>query len=171
MTAKTVTIAASVGGAKLHRAFARASREARTPQEQRRFLLGLCDFADPTLIDRTHELLLGGTVPTQDVAFVLARLLHNRAAQESTWDLIRAQWPSLRDRIGSLLATRVIAATSALGSRSHRAEVARFFRANPVHAGTRTLRQTLERFDAYAVLLSKQGPALDALLEAEQSEQ
>ena len=163
-----VSIAASVGGAKLHRAFERASREARTPQEQRRFLLALCDFSDPALIARTQGLALGNSVPTQDVAFVLVRLLYNRAAQQSTWDFLREQWPALRDRIGSLLASRVIAATSVLGTRKHREEVARFFRANPVHAGARTLRQALERFDAYAALRASQGPALAEVLEAAQ---
>lgn len=156
-----VSIAATVGDARLHRAFQKASRDARTPQERLRFLLALCDFSDPALISQTQALLLRDAVPTQDVAFVLVRLLQNRAAQQSTWDFLREEWPTLRERIGSLLASRVIGATAALRSRTHRAEVARFFRANPVPAGARTLRQALERFDAYAAFRKRQGRALD----------
>ena len=159
-----VSIAASEGGAALHRSFERAMREARTPQEQRRFLLGMCDFRDADCTQRTLRLALTDAVPTQDVAFVLVRLLGNRAASEATWDFVRTRWPKLRDRIGSLLAGRVIAATPALGTRRHRAEVARFFKANPVPSGARALRQALERFDAYELLRETQGPALAAFL-------
>jgi puromycin-sensitive aminopeptidase len=159
-----VSIAAGAGDEGLHRSFERAMSGARTPQEQRRFLLGLCDFADPPLIDRTLGLVLSDAVPTQDVAFVLVRLFANRAARGPTWEFVRARWPRLRDRMGSLLAARVIAATPALGTRRHRSEVARFFKANPVPSGARTLRQALERFDAYEALRSAQGPALDAYL-------
>ena len=84
-----VSIAAAVGDAKLHRAFQKASRDARTPQERLRFLLALCGFSDPALISKTQALLLRDSVPTQDVAFVLVRLLQNRAAQQSTWDFLR----------------------------------------------------------------------------------
>ena len=159
-----VAIAAETGDTTLSGAFDRAMHTARTPQDQRRFLLGLCDFTEPALVDRTLQLLLGDDVPTQDVAFVLARLLGNRSARGATWDFMRARWPRLRDRMGSLLAARVIGATPALGTPRHRAEVARFFKANPVPAGARTLRQALERFDAYSALRRSQGPALEALL-------
>ena len=67
--------------------------------------------------------------------------------------------------MGSLLAARVIAATPALGTQRRRAEVARFFKANPVPSGARTLRQALERFDAYAALRRSQGPALETFLQ------
>ncbi len=159
-----LSIAACAGDARLHRVFERAMRDGRTPQEQRRFLLGLCDFSEPALVDRTLELLLGDTVPTQDVAFVLVRLLGNRSARDATWDFVRARWPRLRARMGSLLAARVIAATPALGTRQRRSEVARFFKANPVASGARTLRQALERFDAYEALRRAQGPGLEAYL-------
>jgi len=159
-----VSLAAGIGDAKLHRAFELAMRDAHTPQEQRRFLLGLCDFSQPAQIDRTLALALTDAVPTQDVAFVVVRLFGNRAARQATWDFVRARWPRLRDRMGSLLAARVIAATPALGTRAHRSEVARFFRANPVPSGVRTLRQALERFDAYEALRTAQGPGLDTYL-------
>ena len=85
-------------------------RAAKTPQEQRRFLMGLCDFDDSAAIERTLDLLLGDDVPTQDVAFVLVRLFGNRSARQPTWDFMRSRWPQISARMGSLLAARVIQA-------------------------------------------------------------
>ena len=53
-----------------------------TPQERRRFLLGLAEFRAPKLVDRALALCLTDRVPTQDVVFVLVRLLANRAGRE-----------------------------------------------------------------------------------------
>ncbi|MEE3330585.1 MAG: M1 family metallopeptidase [Myxococcota bacterium] len=159
-----VSIAASHGDAWLFDAFLDAMHNARTPQEERRFLMGLCDFRDAALIERCIDLVLTDDVPTQDVAFVLVRLFANRSARPPTWDFVRQRWPKLRDRMGSLLAGRVIAATPSLGTRTHRREVARFFKANPVPSGARTLRQALERFDWYEAFKAREGPGLDAYL-------
>ena len=122
---------------------------ARSPQEQRRFLLALADFREPRLVDRTLALSLTDRVATQDVVFLLARLLANPAARERTWGFVRKRWPALRRRMPPLLASRLIEATSALLEPSHRSEVAAFFRAHPLPSGERVLRQTLERFDWY----------------------
>jgi hypothetical protein len=59
------------------------------------------------------------------------------------------RWSRLRKRIPPLLASRVIEATSSLLTETHRREVAKFFRDNPVASGERALRQTLERFAWY----------------------
>ena len=144
-----VSLAARTGDAVLHRAFIAAMTEARTPQDQRRFLLALADFRDPKLVDRTLALTLTDAVPTQDVTFVLARLLSNPAARNRAWSFIRQRWPRLRRRMPSLLASRLIEATPALLTPVRRREVARFFRQHPVPSGERALRQALERFDWY----------------------
>jgi puromycin-sensitive aminopeptidase len=160
----TVLLAASVGDAQLHDAFADAMREARTPQEQRRFLLALADFSDPRLIERTLAMSLGSDVPTQDVVFLLVRMLSNPAAAQRTWRFVTERWPRLQRRLPSLLAGRLISATPALGP-DHRKQVAEFFRANPVPSGARNLRQALERFDWYAGFQRRSVPQLRAYLE------
>jgi hypothetical protein len=101
-------------------------------------------------VDRTLRMTLSDEVPTQDVIFVLARLLMNSEANERSWTFIQKHWPRLRRKVPSLLASRLIDATPALLSTAHRREVARFFRANPVPSGERSLRQALERFDSIA---------------------
>jgi hypothetical protein len=85
-------------------------------------------------------------VPTQDVAFVLVRLLANRGGRERTWNSIKKRWPRLRRRMPPMLATRLVETTPVLGPKWRR-DVAAFFRANPLPAGARSLDQALERFD------------------------
>lgn len=160
----TVMLAASVGDAKLHDALAAAMREARTPQEQRRFLLALADFSDSKLIDRTLAMSIGNEVPTQDVVFLLVRLLSNPAAAQRSWRFITLRWPRLERRLPSLLAGRLISATPALGP-GYRKQVADFFRAHPVPSGARNLRQALERFDWYVGFRRRCVPALRAYLD------
>ncbi len=144
-----VSLAARRGGAQLHRRFTGAITRARSPQEKRRFLLALGDFREPRLVDRTLALSLTDRVPTQDVMFVLARLLANPAARQRSWAFIQKRWSALRRRMPPLLASRLIEATSPLLEPRYRREIASFFRDHPLPAGERALRQTLERFDWY----------------------
>jgi puromycin-sensitive aminopeptidase len=144
-----VGLTARDGDARRHRSFVDAMQKATTPQEQRRFLLALGSFREPRLVEQTLALSLTPAVATQDVIFLLARLLANPGAREATWRFVQSRWPRLEKRLPSLLASRLIESTTHLGKARYRREVARFFRAHPVPSGERVLRQTLERFDWY----------------------
>ena len=88
-------------------------------------------------------------VPTQDVVFLLNRLMANPAARERTWAFIKRRWPRLRRRMPALFASRLIESTPQLLLAEYRRDVARFFRENRLPGGDRALRQALERFDWY----------------------
>jgi len=141
-----VTLAARAGDAARFDAMLGAFEHATTPQERRRFLFGLAEFRAPKLIDRALALCLTDRVPTQDVAFVVVRLLANREARLRTWEFVKKRWPRLRRRMPPMLATRLIETTPVLGPKWRR-DVAAFFRANPLPTGGRSLDQALERFD------------------------
>ena len=144
-----VGLTARAGDAARHRAFVEAMQQAATPQEQRRFLLALGSFREARLVEKTLALTLTPAVATQDVIFVLARMLANPGARDATWQFIQERWPRLEKRLPSLLASRLIESTTHLGTARHRREVAHFFREHPVPSGERALRQALERFDWY----------------------
>ncbi len=146
-----VTLAARSADDEGYAVLIEAMEKAATPQERRRLLLGLGCVADPTLVDRTLHLALTDAVPTQDVAFLLVRLLSGRASRERTWSFLVKRWPSVRKRLPPMLATRIIEATPALGP-GYRSAVADHFRENPVATGRRALRQALERFSLDAAL-------------------
>ncbi len=135
------------GDAALHKRLLQARARAHTPQRARRLLLGLSCFRQPKLVERNLALLLEGVVETQDVAFMLVRLLDNPAAAETTWRFMKRRWKTLCRRLPPMLVTHPIEALPALATRAARRDVAAFFRKNPVATGRRTLLQALERFD------------------------
>ncbi len=158
-----VELAARHGDAARFDALLAAAESGETPQARRRFLFALASFRDERLVRRAQRLCLGARVPTQDVAFVLARLLSNPAARTSTWRFIRDEWKRIAGRIPPMLASRLVDATPALGP-SAAAEVRRFFRAHPLPAGARSLDQALERFRHDAAFCKRAAPALKAWL-------
>jgi puromycin-sensitive aminopeptidase len=155
-----VGLAARTGDAALFGDLLAARETATTPQERRRFLMGLGEFATPRLVDRALALTLTDRIATQDVALLLARMLTNPAAGERTWAFLKGRWPKLRKRMTPALVTRVVDATPALATPAYRRDVAAFFRSHPVPTGQRALRQALERFDRNAELRRRAAPEL-----------
>jgi puromycin-sensitive aminopeptidase len=155
-----VVLAARTGEVSRYESFLAAVAQAATPQERRRFLFALGEFRDPKLVERTLALTLSETVPTQDVVFVLARLLANRAARERTWAFTKKKWSALRKRMPPMLVTRLVEATPALQTSASKRDVASFFRAHPLPTAKRALQQALERFDLNSELRRREAPGL-----------
>src|SRR5207247_2066878 len=98
-----VALAARVGDEALYERYRAAVAAAATPQERRRFLLGLGSFRTPAARERTLAALLTPEIPTQDVAFLLMRLLGNPAARGAAWRFMTRRWAALRRRIPPLM--------------------------------------------------------------------
>ena len=161
-----VALAARAGGEQRYRRFTTAMTRARSPQEKRRFLLALADFRGRRCVDRTLAMSLTERIPTQDLIFVLARLLANPAARQRCWAFIQKRWSALRRRMPPLLASRLIEATTPLLEPRYRREIAAFFRDHPLPGGERALRQTLERFDWYRGFRREAAADLEARLDS-----
>ena len=161
-----VALAARAGEVSLYESFLEAVAQARTPQERRRFLFALGEFRNLRLIERTLGLALSETVPTQDVVFVLTRLLANRVARERAWAFVKKKWTALRKRMPPMLVTRLVEATPALQTATSRRDIASFFRAHPIPTAKRALQQALERFDLNAELRRREAPGLRRWLES-----
>ncbi|MDJ0785725.1 MAG: M1 family metallopeptidase [Myxococcota bacterium] len=155
-----VALGARRGDAALFDRFLAEADAAKTPQEQRRFLMAVADFRQPKEMERSLALLLDERVGTQDVAILLTRLLGNEAARERTWEFMKARWTALKKRMPPMLVTRPIDALPALRTAAHRRDVARFFRQNPVATGARAVKQALEEFDLLLAFDERARPAL-----------
>jgi puromycin-sensitive aminopeptidase len=154
------TLAARVGDGALYDRYRDVATAARTPQEQRRFLLNLASFRTRDEVERTLAALLTPEVPTQDVAFLLMRLLGNPAGQDDAWTFLRRRWAALRKRIPPLMLARLVDATPALRTPRHAREVRDFFRAHPLPEAARAVRQALERFRLNAELRRRTAAAV-----------
>jgi puromycin-sensitive aminopeptidase len=155
-----VGLAARAGDEALYERYRAVVAAADTPQERRRFLLNLATFRAPALVQRTLAALLGPDVPTQDVAFILMRLLANPAARVAAWRFMTKRWTALRKRVPPLMISRLVESTPALREPRYAREVARFFREHPVPEAKRAIRQALEVFRLNAELRRRTAPGL-----------
>ena len=133
---------------------------ATTPQERRRFLLHLASFRTPATLKRTLKAIGTPEIPTQDVAFILMRLLSNPPVREEAWRFMKRRWTALRRRVPPLMISRLVEATPALYAPRYAREVRDFFRAHPVLEATRAVKQALEMFRLNAELRRRATPDL-----------
>jgi len=141
-----------------------ASQQDETPQGQRRFRLACADVRDPALAQTVLETCLTPQIPTQDVAFVVARLLRNPHVQALAFEFMQARWGELRERIPAMLVSRLIEATPALRTEACRRQLHKFFSAHPLPTAARALRQADERFRLDAAFRKRATPELRAFL-------
>ncbi len=160
-----VSLAARAGDEALYDRYREVAAAAQTPQERRRFLLSLASFRTRETIGRTLAALLGPEIPTQDVAFLLMRLLGNPVARGETWRFMTRRWSAIRRRVPPLMISRLVEATPALREPRYAREMAAFFRKHPVAEAKRALRQALEVFRLNAELRRRTAADLARWLE------
>jgi puromycin-sensitive aminopeptidase len=165
LTDAVVGLAARVGDEALYERYRAAVGMAETPQERRRFLLNLASFRTSGTLRRTLDAVLTPEIPTQDVAFILIRLLGNPFARLDAWRFIQKRWSALRKRVPPLMLSRLVDAMPALREPRHAREVAAFFRRHPLPEAERALRQSLEVFRLNAELRRRTAPGVAEWLE------
>jgi len=139
-------LCARVGGKARYDRYLARYHAAVTPEDRDRYLTAFGDFAEPGLTPAILSLVLSEAIRGQDIWKPLRGLLSNPATQGETWVFIKAGWPALRRKGGSVGAQRIIGGTKALWKTEWLAEVERFFSdpANRVASAERTLTQTVE---------------------------
>ena len=141
-----IRLGARVGDKERYDQYLARYHVAATPEERDRYLTAFGDFAEPGLTPAILALILTETIRGQDIWKPMRGLLSNPATQGETWTFIKANWPALRTKGGSVGAQRIIGGTKALWREDWLAEVEGFFSepANRVASAERTLVQTLE---------------------------
>jgi puromycin-sensitive aminopeptidase len=162
-------LAARVGDEALYDRYREVAGAARTPQEQRRFLLSLPAFRTRDTIRRTLRSLLTPEVPTQDVAFLLMRMFSNPVGGGEAWSHLKRHWAALRRRVPPLMLARLIDATPALREPRYARELRDFFKEHPLPEAARALKQASERFRLNAELRRRTGPGVARWLSGRKS--
>jgi aminopeptidase N len=135
------------------------------PEEYYRFFNALAWFQETALVQRTLAFALSPEVRTQDTAQVIAGLLTRPSSREAAWTFVKAQWPTLLQKLGTFQGIPgIVGAVGSFCSAKDAADLRQFFTANPVPSSERTLQQALERIDTCAALVARQQPALTAWL-------
>ena len=142
---ESVRIAASQGGLPLHATFVAAVRKAPTPQARRRMLLALAEFSGASeLAESLAATVDAGLAPAVDRAGLLGALLAGPRTADATWLHLQQIWRKLERVWPPILLARVAAGTSASLAPEYAREISAFFKAHPLAAGPRTLRQIRE---------------------------
>ena len=146
LASAVIRLCARVGDKERYERYLERYHAAATPEERDRYLTAFGDFAEPGLTPAILALILTEAIRGQDIWKPMRGLLSNPATQGETWIFIKANWPALRKKGGSVGAQRIIGGTKALWREDWLAEVEGFFSdpANRVASAERTLIQTLE---------------------------
>ena len=135
------------------------------PEQYYRFFNALPSFRDPALVQRTLRFAISTDVRTQDTASLIGGLISRTSSQDAAWAFVKENWDTLTRTLGIFQGIpRIAGAVGAFCSREKRAEVEQFFKAHPVPAAERTLRQAFERIDSCVAVRERQAPAASSWL-------
>src|SRR5262249_4461992 len=158
--AAAVPILAFAGGPARYDDCERRRRQARTPQEEQRYLMALAAFRLPELADRTLALVLSGDVRVQDAPALLKALLLNVDLRERAWEFVRQQWGRLESSLPLAGLKRVVEGVLGLVGPEWERQAREFFREKKVDLGGKALEQILEQLHVLVRLRERDGTAL-----------
>jgi len=161
-------LCARLDGGSLFDPFFQKYQSAETPEEKDRYLSALAEFNKPSLAIKLLEKVLTDSIRSQDAWKPIRYLLRYPKVQAETWEFVKANWKALREKTGSVGATRMIQSTRHLWTPAWKKEVEQFFSRteNKVEAAERALLQTLEFIEIGILFKAEQGPRLSAWMKA-----
>lgn len=163
-----VRLCARLDGGSLFDPFFQKYQSAETPEEKDRYLVALSEFNKPALAIKLLDKTLTESIRSQDAWKPIRYLLRYPKVQSETWEFVKANWKTLRDKTGSVGATRMIQSTRHLWTPCWKNEVEAFFSRseNKVDAAERALLQTLEFIEIGIRFKKEQRPRLSTWMKA-----
>src|SRR5579875_2788190 len=157
-----ITILAHTGDRTRYQDFKRRFKNARTPQEEQRYLFSLAHFRDLELLQQTMEMTLNGEVRTQNAPFLMNSLLGNPIARYQAWDFVRDHWEAMVQRYPDSALPRMCEAIVGLLDRQQ--EVNDFFERHKPRLGHKIIEQHLERLAVAVSFRQREGHNLEQTL-------
>jgi puromycin-sensitive aminopeptidase len=156
-----VSILAYNGDQTRYEEFKKLSGEAKTPQEQLRFLYALAGFRHLDLLKHTFAACLDGQIKTQDAPFLLGSASANEVATEPLWEFIKTNWESLIKAFPETGSVRMCSAIiPTLDSPEQEKDAQQFFAAHKLKAGDMAIAQALEQLRINVLLRQREAAAL-----------
>jgi aminopeptidase N len=137
-------IVAYNGGTQEYAQILAAWKSAKSPEDEKRFLLNLCDFRDKELVARTLDLILDGQIRAQDAPLVLSKLLSDRQNGKQAWQFTKTNWSKILKALPPTKMDRVASACSNFYLRSDEDDLKTFFANHKVPFGESALARALE---------------------------
>jgi puromycin-sensitive aminopeptidase len=160
LAAASVGIVAAGGTVDDYERFLEATKDARTPQEELRYLYALPDFREDVLVDRTTTTALTSDIRAQNVPGVLARAMANRDHGDRAWTFVKKHWDEIVAKVAPTTLVYVADGIRFLTRPEDVEDTAAFFEAHPIPQSALTLRQALERQAVNAEFRTRATPEL-----------
>jgi puromycin-sensitive aminopeptidase len=160
LAAASVGIVAAGGTVDDYERFLEATKDARTPQEELRYLYALPDFREDVLVDRTTTMALTSDIRAQNVPGVLARAMANRDHGDRAWTFVKKHWDEIVAKVAPTTLVYVADGIRFLTRPEDVEDTAAFFEAHPIPQSALTLRQALERQAVNAEFRTRATPEL-----------
>jgi puromycin-sensitive aminopeptidase len=164
VAAAVTAVVGALGSEREYELFQDKFRDATTPQEQLRYLYGLAEFPEASLVRRTCEFAFSDEVKSQNAPFLLARCIANRDHGADAWSYVRERWNDANSRFPSNTIVRMIDPVKLLNQPHVAADVQAFFAEHPIPQSTTTLQQVLERQRVNVALRAREEHRLGAAL-------
>ena len=159
-----LSLAARHGDSTLYEQFVAQSKRARSPEEHDHYIFALAGFTKPPLVQRSLEYSLSPNIREQDFSAFVGALMSNPAAQEGTWNFVKAHWPQIQAKLSTFAGGELVEATSSFCSSEQRNDMLDFFRAHPVADATSNLKLATDVIDRCIDLKAQQEANLAAWL-------
>jgi puromycin-sensitive aminopeptidase len=158
-----ITLGARHGNAERYAQYQHARTTAATTQEERRFLMAMGQFVEPSLVARTLAATLTDEFRSQDAPMLLTTMLAHRENGPAAWAFVKEHWAAMVERFPQNLLPRMVEGIQNLTGPAVEPDVRAFFTSGmgaPLAAKTKTIQQNLERLGVNASLRRREENAL-----------
>jgi puromycin-sensitive aminopeptidase len=158
-----ISILAHAGDSKLYEEFYQEFKNAKTPQEEQRYLFALAGFRDESLLKQTLEKGINGDVRSQNAPYLVQSVMMNVAGRALAWEFFKKNWDTMVRLYPENAIPRMCEGVTSLVSTQWEPEVKKFFADHPVKQGGKAIDQHMEKLKV-AVLFKQREAQLDDAL-------
>lgn len=152
-----VQILAASGDKARYDEFLAEYKNAKTPQDEDRYMYALAWFNDKSLLKNTLGLTLTSDVRTQNAPYLLKSVMMNTSGREMAWDFIKSNWKDIITKFPDNSISRMVEGIIALARPDWEKDVVQFFQANPMTHGQKLIDQHIERLHVAVVFKEREG--------------
>jgi puromycin-sensitive aminopeptidase len=153
-----INILAYSGDTARYHDFKQRFKNARTPQEEQRYLFSLAAFREPALLRETMAMTLNGEVRTQNAPFLMHSLLANPVCRYDAWEFLKTHWEEMISKYPDSALPRMCEAVVALLDKE--SEVNAFFEHHKPRLGHKIIDQHLEKLAVAVAFRNREGAKL-----------
>jgi puromycin-sensitive aminopeptidase len=161
--AATTIVAANGAVAEFDR-FMELRSEAKSPQDEVRFLRAAAAVPEKETAVRLVEMILAGEIRSQDANWVLARLLGHRDTGATVWALVKEHWDEVLASMPPQNRRRMLDLIMYRSEPEVAADIAEWFESHSVGGADKFTAQQLERLQIRVGLREREGKRLGEVL-------